>query len=279
MKEHLAECLAGNRIYTICEGGINMFRKLFNGRRKFVTLAVLVAALGALSAWMWAQVQPATVPLRLVGLEGELSSIKVPVNGEWKDTGPIKFSLAGPGLQAPVGQLDPKRERATVVWPVSVSAPLLEELGIGKIDTILIGGGQRARPGTDSRSMVTFDFAVLKIPGLPDLIVANGTCIICVIVIRANDPFWLGQPGAELGGELKIKPELFEIVDMLKLARESFALASQFMHFPIENPDTFLTTTVNLMRQKLHQIVIYIPEFNSYQTAHLKGTATFRIGR
>ncbi len=188
-----------------------------------------------------------------------------------------KFALTS--ISVHVGQLDPKRERATVVWPASISAPILKEMGLEKIDAALVGVGVRARPGTDSRSMVTFDLAVLRIPGIPDLVVANGTCIICIIVIRANDPFWQGRPGAELGGELKIKDEFFETVDMLKLARESFTLASQFMHFPIDDPDSFLTTAVSLMRKNLHQIVIYIPEYNSYQTAALKGRATLRIGR
>jgi len=45
MEERLAECLAANRIYTIYEGGITMLRKLFNGRRKAVTLAVLAVIL------------------------------------------------------------------------------------------------------------------------------------------------------------------------------------------------------------------------------------------
>ena len=45
MEERLAECLAANRIYTTYEGGIHMLRKLFDGRRKFVTLAVLAVIL------------------------------------------------------------------------------------------------------------------------------------------------------------------------------------------------------------------------------------------
>ena len=40
-----------------------MLRKLLNGRRKFVTLAV--AVLGARGAWILAQVGPQTVPLRV----------------------------------------------------------------------------------------------------------------------------------------------------------------------------------------------------------------------
>ncbi len=45
MEEHLAECLAENRIYTLYEGGITMLRKLFNGRRKVVTWTVLAVIL------------------------------------------------------------------------------------------------------------------------------------------------------------------------------------------------------------------------------------------
>jgi hypothetical protein len=87
MEKQLAECLAENRIYTLYEGGITMLRKLFNGRRKFVTLAALVVLLGSVGIWIWAQMGVGTVPLRVTALDAELSSIKVPINGEWKETG------------------------------------------------------------------------------------------------------------------------------------------------------------------------------------------------
>ncbi|MCS7103930.1 MAG: hypothetical protein NZ992_08680, partial [Candidatus Korarchaeum sp.] len=139
MEERLAECLAANRIYTIYEGGITMLRKLFDSRRKVVTVAVAMVALGAFGAWILAQIGPQTVPLRVTALEAELTSIKVPVNGVWKETGPIKISLSDAPTQL-VGQMFPtgplgERTTARIIWPVSVSAPLLTELGLEKIDT------------------------------------------------------------------------------------------------------------------------------------------------
>jgi len=51
-----------------------MLRKLFNGRRKFVTLAALVVLLGSVGIWIWAQMGVGTVPLRVTALDAELSS-------------------------------------------------------------------------------------------------------------------------------------------------------------------------------------------------------------
>ncbi len=57
MEERLAECFAGwNRIYNIYEGGMHMFRKLFNSRRRVVTLAVLAAMLIAAAALSFSSV-------------------------------------------------------------------------------------------------------------------------------------------------------------------------------------------------------------------------------
>ncbi len=198
MEERLAECFAGwNGIYNIYEGGMHMFRKLFDGRRKVVTLTVLVVTLGVLSAWIWAQVSSQAVPLSVTALEAELSSIKVPVDGVWKETGPIKISLASPTTQFPLGQLDRRTQRATIVWPVSISAPLLQELGLEKVDTFLIGVAERF-PG--NVGILTADFTVLKIPGLPLITVDNyNGCIICIVILgKDKEAFWRGEPGSEL---------------------------------------------------------------------------------
>ncbi len=56
-------------------------------------------------------------------------------------------------------------------------------------------------------------------------------------------------------------------------------MASQFMHFPVANVDVFLNTTTRLQKENMHEIVVYIPEYHSYQTADLKGTYTLRLGR
>jgi hypothetical protein len=278
MEKQLAECLAENRIYTLYEGGITMLRKLFNGRRKFVTLVVLAVALGAVGVWIWAQVGAKAVPLRVAALDAEISSIKVPVNGEWKETGPIKVSLAEPTTQLfPSGKLYPARQSSVVVWPVSISAPLLEELGLGKIETFLVGVGKRADPNTDS--MIAVDFTVLRIPGLPEIVLTNGCCIICFArSTPAGEQFWQGTPGAELRGDFKLREDLFSKVDMRELAKESFTIADGFMHFPVEDVDTFLNTVIDLIQRDMHEIVVYIPAFNSYQTADLKGTSTLRVG-
>ncbi len=51
MEDRLAECCeVRNTLNRLSEGGIHMFRKLFDGRRKFVTLAALAAMLVAAMA-------------------------------------------------------------------------------------------------------------------------------------------------------------------------------------------------------------------------------------
>ena len=256
-----------------------MLRKLFNGRRKAVTLAALVVLLGGVGAWIWAQVGPQTVPLRVKALDAEISSIKVPIAGEWKETGPIKVSLAGPGSQFPVGKLDVRNQRAVVVWPVSISAPLLRELGLGKIETFLVGVGRRQSP--DKVDMTTSDFTVLRIPGLPSLVTANFNVWIFLSSPNADrEDFWAGKPGTEAtGGFGPFDEETFRNLDVRQLVKEGFSVASQFMHFPIEDTETFLDNIVKLAKERQHEIVVYIPEYNSYQTADLKGTATLRVER
>ena len=66
-----------------------------------MTLAVLVVLLGGVGAliWTWAQTAPTVVPVRVVEIEAEVSSIKLPIQGEWKDTGPIKVQVASGATQ------------------------------------------------------------------------------------------------------------------------------------------------------------------------------------
>jgi hypothetical protein len=278
MEKQLAECLAENRIYTLYEGGITMLRKLFNGRRKFVTLGALVVLLGSVGIWIWAQMGVGTVPLRVTALDAELSSIKVPIAGEWKDTGPIKISLADSTTQFPVGQLDPRTKRATIVWPVSISAPLLKELGLEKVDTFLVGVAERF---PNNVGILTIDFTVIDIPGIPSIIVANSNgCIICIVILgQDKEAFWRGEPGSEFRGKFDLSAEAFPEADVRRLQQEAFAMASRFMHFPVANVDVFLNTAIRLQRENMHEIVVYIPEYNSYQTADLRGTYTLRVGR
>jgi len=254
---------------------MKMLRRLFNGGRKFVTLAVLVAVLGAISAWLWAQLGTETVPLRVVALDAEFSSIKVPINGEWKETGPIKISLASTSTQFG-GQLTPGRETATLVWPVEISAPLLEELGLERVEAILVGLGKR-RP--NSESMIGVDFTVLRIPGLPLIVVDNHCCITCNKEIRSVGPFWQGKPGAELQGGISLRSEIFQEVNALELKREAFKVASSLFNFPLKDVNAFLENTLKLQQESLHEIVVYMPELDHYQTADLTATVTLRLGR
>lgn len=255
-----------------------MLRKLFDSRRKLVTVAVAVVALGALGAWIWAQVGPQTVPLRVTALEAELTSIKVPINGEWKETGPIRITLAGDPTQAfPIGKLDTRQQSGVVIWPVSISAPLLKELGLSKVETFLVGVGKRAAPDVDS--MAAVDFTILRIPGIPDLVVTNGCCIICFArSTPIGEQFWQGRAGAELRGEFHFRDDLFDRTDMRAIAIEAFQVASSFMHFPLKDVNTFLSTSLDLIRRNSHEIVVYMPEFNSYQTADLTGQVALRVG-
>lgn len=269
-----------NRIY---KGGINMFRKLFNGRRKFVSIAILVVVLGSVGAWIWAQVGSATVPLRVTALEAELTSIKVPVNGVWKETGPIKVSLSGAPTQL-VGRMTPsgplgERSTAKIIWPVSVSAPLLKELGIAKIDVFLIGIGKRL-PYSDS--MIGADFTILRIPSLPLMVIDNYNCVWkCDQGPKFEESaFWQGKPGAELRSTFNLREAAFQgrDVNARELKKEALEVASQFFDFPLKNVDSFLDTALKLQRENMHEIVIYIPEYDSYQTADLSGTVTLRVG-
>lgn len=286
MEKELAECLAANRIYRIYEGGITMLRKLFNGRRKVVTLAVAVVALGTLSAWIWAQVGTQTVPLRVTALEAELTSIKVPVNGVWKETGTIKISLSDAPTQL-VGQMTPsgplgERTTARLIWPVSISAPLLKELGLEKVDAFLIGVGKRL-PYSDS--MIGADFTVLRIPSLPLIIVDNYNCVWRCDQgpkgsVEEKSAFWQGKPGAELSSTFNLREAAFQgrDVNALELKREAFEVAKSFFSFSLKDADSFLDKALKLQRENMHEIVVYMPELDSYQTADLSGTVTLRVG-
>lgn len=112
-----------------------------------MSIAILVVLLGGVGAWIWAQSGSGTMPLKVTALEAELTSIKVSVNGEWKETGPIKITLSDAPTQF-VGRIIPsgplgERTTATIIWPISVSAPLLRELGLERIEACLVGVGQR----------------------------------------------------------------------------------------------------------------------------------------
>ncbi len=260
-----------------------MFHKLFNGRRKFVSIAILVVVLGSVGAWIWAQVGSATVPLRVTALEAELTSIKVPVNGVWKETGLIKVSLSGAPTQL-VGRMTPsgplgERSTAKIIWPVSVSAPLLKELGIAKIDVFLIGIGKRL-PYSDS--MIGADFTILRIPSLPLMVIDNYNCVWkCDQGPKFEESaFWQGKPGAELRSTFNLREAAFQgrDVNARELKKEALEVASQFFDFPLKNVDSFLDTALKLQRENMHEIVIYIPEYDSYQTADLSGTVTLRVG-
>ncbi len=286
MEKHLAECLAANRIYTLYEGGITMLRKLFNGRRKVVTLAALVVLLGSVGAliWTWAQIAPRVVPIRVVEIEAEVSSIKLPIQGEWKETGPIKVQVASGATQFPLGYLDIRQQEAVIVWPVSVSAPLFKELGFEKIEAMLVGLGTRK-----GGSFVSSDLTVLRLPNLPDIIVAQTwSCVTCNIPREVPTAFWAGQPGGEIRGAFAMDKKIWEEVenevgdkygDLLRFVRKAFSIASQFMHLPVEDIDTFIANAYRLNKQTLHELVVYIPEFGVYQTADLTGMAALRIER
>ena len=129
--------------------------------------------------------------------------------------------------------------------------------------------------------MVNADFAVLRIPGLPSLVVANthNWCIIHINV-RGAQEVWAGKPGAEASSSFgPLDEETFRLLDVKQLVEESFTIANQFIHFPIEDTKAFLNTVISLIREKQHEVVVYIPEYRSYQTADLKGTATLRVER
>ena len=242
--------------------------------------------LGALSAWIWAQIAPRTVPVRVVELEAEVSSIKLPIRGEWKDTGPITVSLAGKATQFPLGQLNVRQEEAVIVWPVSISAPLLKELGFDRIEAMLVGIGTRK-----GSSLVSSDITVLRIPGLPDLVVAQTwSCVTCNVTPPPAEAtaFWAGQPGGEIRGTFKMDEKTWREVeqevgdrygDLLRFVKRSISVAAQFMHLPIKDIDAFIANMYKLNKQAMHEILIYIPELESYQTADLKGSAALRIER
>lgn len=260
-----------------------MFRKLFNGRRKVVTLVAVVAVLASLSIGLWAQLAPKTVPVRVIELDAEVSSIKLPIKGEWKDTGPITVSLASKATQFPLGQLNVRQEEAVIVWPVSISAPLLKELGFEKIEAMMVGLGTRKEG-----SLVSSDITVLRIPGLPNLVVAQTWSCVACSQLPARSAFWEGQPGGEIRGAFKMDEEIWRKVeqevedkygDLLRFVKRSISIAAQFMHLPIENVDDFVANMYKLNKQTMHELLIYIPEFESYQTADLKGSTALRIER
>jgi len=287
MEKQLAECLAENRIYTLYEGGITMLRKLFNGRRKFAALGALVVLLGSVGAliWTWAQIAPPRiVPVRVVEIEAEVSSIKLPIQGEWKETGPIKVQVASGATQFPLGYLDIRQQEAVIVWPVSVSAPLLKELGFEKIEVSLVGLGIRK-----GGSFVSSDLTVLRLPNLPNIIVAQTwSCVTCNIPRDVPSAFWAGQPGGEIRGTFAMDKKIWEEVekeagdkygDPLRIVKKAFSIASQFMYLPVEDIDTFIANVYRLNKQTLHELVVYIPEFGVYQTADLTGMAALRVER
>lgn len=253
-----------------------MFSRLFRGKRKFVAIGVAVVVITALGITLTLALSgPRTLSFQVTALDATVSSIKVPVNGEWKETGPIKVSLTSPSTIYPAGKLDRANKRAVVIWPVSISAPLLKELGLEKVDTMLVGVAKFVQDSPDVIDMLTVDFTVLKIPGIPSIVLVN---------VNNNKKYILASeplaPGTELSGKFEPTEDCFRKgVDVRSLAQESFAIADQFMNFPVEDVGTFLDTVINLSRQNLHEIVVYIPEFNSYQTADLEGTDTLRIGR
>jgi hypothetical protein len=252
------------------EGGITMLRKLFNGRRKFAALGALVVLLGSVGIGIWAQMGVGTVPLRVTALDAELSSIKVPIAGEWKDTGPIKISLADSTTQFPVGQLDPRTKRATIVWPVSISAPLLKELGLEKVDTFLVGVAERF---PNNVGILTADFTVIDIPGIPLITVDNiNGCIICIVILgQDKEAFWRGEPGSEFMGKFDLSAEAFPEADVRRLQQEAFAMASRFMHFPVANVDVFLNTAIRLQRENMHEIVVLHPRVQFISDSRPKG--------
>jgi hypothetical protein len=283
MEKQLAECLAENRIYTLYEGGITMLRKLFNGRRKFAALGALVVLLGSVGIWIWAQMGVGTVPLRVTALDAELSSIKVPINGEWKETGTIKITLSNAPTQF-VGRMTPsgplgETTTATIIWPASISAPLLKELGLESVDVLLVGVIKRL-PYSDSA--IGSDFTVLKIPRLPLIVVDNYNCVWqCDQGPKFQESaFWQGKPGAELSSNFNLTKAAFQgrDVDALQLKREAFKVASSFFDLPVD-VNAFLENSLKLQQGNMHEIVVYIPELNYYQTADLKGKVTLRVGQ
>ncbi len=92
--------------------------------------------------------------------------------------------------------------------------------------------------------------------------------------------FWQGKPGAELRSTFNLREAAFQgrDVNARELKKEAFEVASSFFNFPLKNVDSFLDTALRLQRENMHEIVIYIPEYDSYQTADLSGTATLRVG-
>ncbi|MEM2126311.1 MAG: hypothetical protein QXQ53_07950 [Candidatus Methanosuratincola sp.] len=67
--------------------------------------------------------------------------------------------------------------------------------------------------------------------------------------------------------------------DLLRFVKRSISIAAQFMYLPIKDVDTFVANMYRLNKQTLHEILIYIPEFESYQTADLTGSTALRIER
>jgi len=283
MEEYLQQWIAAS---SRIQGGMNMLSKLFSGRKKFVVLASVVVVLGTFGAWIWAQSDSGgTLPLRVTALEAELSSIKVPVNGKWTETGPIKITLSNAPTQF-VGQIVPRGSRgerttARIIWPVSISAPLLEKLGLKRVEAYLVGVGKRL---PYSNSLIAADFAVLRIPGLPfQIVIDNYNCYTeCRQGPEIQESaFWQGQPGAELRGRFNLKEAAFygQGVNARELKREAFKVASSLFDFPITDVEAFLDRTLKLQQENMHEVVIYIPELDYYQTSNLEGTATLRIGR
>ena len=173
-----------------------------------------------------------------------------------------------------------------IVWPVSVSAPLLKELGFEKIEAMLVGLGTRK-----GGSFVSSDLTVLRLPNLPNIIVAQTwSCVTCNVSKPPEQTmaFWAGQPGGEIRGAFKMDENSWKEIekevgdkygDPLRFVRKAFSIASQFMHLPVEDMDAFIANAYRLNKQTLHELVVYIPEFSVYQTADLTGMAALRIER
>jgi hypothetical protein len=92
--------------------------------------------------------------------------------------------------------------------------------------------------------------------------------------------FWQGKPGAELSSNFNLTKAAFQgrDVDALQLKREAFKVASSFFDLPVD-VNAFLENSLKLQQGNMHEIVVYIPELNYYQTADLKGKVTLRVGQ
>ncbi len=274
----------------------------------FKLLACLVA-LSALGYGLQRNVPPRngppeTVSLRVTALEAEVSSIKLPIEGKWVDTGPIKVVLSDAptrlvGRMTPRGRLG-EQTTATMIWPVSISAPLLKKMGIEKMDVFFIGIAKRV-PTTDT--IVAVDFTAIQIPAKPGptdptkpeptvpddgpIIIIQNFNTVARVGKTGRDPkrpeFWLGRPGAELHGTFDLTEAAFRgrDVNVRELQREALKVASSFIDItiPTKDVDSFLDTALRLHREKMHEIVVYFPEYDSYQTADLRGTVSLRVGR